>query len=296
MKLKIEKLTKSIDDKLVLNDVNFDINHGEIVGIIGRNGVGKTTLFRTMTGIYLADKGDVLIDDISINANLKLRQEIFFIDPINNFFSNYTAINLADMYTLVYDNFDKANFLNDLKNNNLPINKRYGSFSKGMQALFNVLLSINSKAQFIILDEPFDGLDVLVRENVKRLLIDAVQERKITLLISSHNLEELDNLIDRAIILNGNTVIEEYALENIRETARKIQLVFGNEYPKELNKYGTIVEKRGRVYVVVFNNYNADVDGLIASHAPLLFEELPLGLEDLFRTKLVDEADYIMNK
>lgn len=296
MKLTVNNLSKKINGISVLENVNFTISSGEILGVVGRNGIGKTTLFRTMTGVYLADTGDVLIDDKSINTDLSLRQNIFFVDPFNNFFSQYTAAQVADMYQLTYDRFNKQQFLADIETHNLPIKQRYRSLSKGMQALFNVLLAINSHAQFIILDEPFDGLDILVRENVKRILIEAVQKCQISLVISSHNLEELDALIDKAIILKENTVIQEYTLENTREDARKIQLVFRDVYPIELEQYGTIVEQRGRVYVVVFDNYTKEIDKLIADHAPLLFEELPLGLEDLFRTKLVHEADYILNK
>lgn len=296
MKLTISGLTKTIDKVAVLNDVNFTLENGQILGVVGRNGIGKTTLFRTMTGVYLADDGDVLIDGTSINSELKLRQNIFFVDPFNNFFDSYNAHQVASMYHLTYDRFDKTQFLTDLVAHNLPVNQRYRRFSKGMQALFNVLLAINSHAQFIILDEPFDGLDIIVKENVKRILIEAVQQRKTSLIISSHNLEELDTLIDKVIILKENTVVEEYTLENTREDARKLQLVFPDTYPEVLQQYGTIVEQRGRVYVVVFDHYTRDIDKIIAEQGPLLFEELPLGLEDLFRTKLVDEADYIMNK
>lgn len=296
MKLTVTGLTKTIDNTNVLNDVSFTLEQGQILGVVGRNGIGKTTLFRTITGVYLADGGDVLIDDKSINTELTLRQNIFFVDPFNNFFNSYNAQQVANMYHLTYDRFDKAQFLADLAAHNLPTNQRYRRFSKGMQALFNVLLAINSHAQFIILDEPFDGLDIIVLENVKRILIEAVQQRETSLMISSHNLAELDTLIDKAIILKENTVVQEYKLENAREDARKLQLVFPDDYPEELKQYGTIVEQRGRVYVVVFDQYTRDIDKLIAEQGPILFEELPLGLEDLFRTKLVDEVDYIMNK
>lgn len=296
MKLAVNNLTKIINNRPVLKEISFTVEAGQIMGVVGRNGIGKTTLFRTITDSYLADHGNVTIDGKDINIERELRQQIFFVDPFNNFFSMYTAKQVASMYELAYDRFNKDQFLADLKAHNLPINQRYRSFSKGMQGLFNVLLAINSRAQFIILDEPFDGLDILVRENVKRILIEYVQQRQTSLIISSHNLTELDTLIDKAIILQENTVVKEYTLENTRETARKIQLVFTDEYPNALHQFGTIVEQRGRVYVVVFDNYTPTIDKIIAESAPLLFEELPLGLEDLFRTKLVHETDYIMNK
>lgn len=263
MELTVSKLSKTINQRPILTEISFAVQAGEILGVIGRNGVGKTTLFRTMTGQYLAD---------------------------------YTPVQIAQMYQLLYDKFDTAEFLATVAAHRLPMDSRYRSYSKGMQGLFNVLLALASRAQFVILDEPLDGLDVLVRENVKRLLIDAVQTQHISIIISSHNLAELDTLIDRAIILADTRVAHEYTLEASRENARKIQLVFREETPAFISDYGTIVEQRGRVLVVVFNEYNRKIDEMIANSAPLLFEDLPLNLEDLFKSTLVNEADYVLEK
>jgi ABC-2 type transport system ATP-binding protein len=296
MDLKINKLSKSINKRIILSNVSFTVNPGEVVGIIGRNGVGKTTLFRTITGQYIADGGDVQIDNVKVDDNLLLRQDMFFIDQQNNYLNDNTPSQVARMYSMLYDKFDGAEFLNSVAQHHLPMDSRYKSYSKGMQGLFNILLAVASKAPFIILDEPLDGLDVLVRENVKRLLIEAVGKTHVSILISSHNLSELDTLIDRAIILADAKVAREYTRENTRENTRKIQLVFKDKTPDFISKYGTIVEQRGRVIVVVFNNYTKEIDERIALSAPLLFEDLPLSLEDLFRTTLVNEDDYVLEK
>lgn len=253
MELTVSKLSKTINQRPILTEISFAVQAGEILGVIGRNGVGKTTLFRTMTGQYLADRGSVALDGHLIETDLAQRQELFFIDQQNNYLADYTPVQIAQMYQLLYDKFDTAEFLATVAAHRLPMDSRYRSYSKGMQGLFNVLLALASRAQFVILDEPLDGLDVLVRENVKRLLIDAVQTQHISIIISSHNLAELDTLIDRAIILADTRVAHEYTLEASRENARKIQLVFREETPAFISDYGTIVEQRGRVLVVVFN-------------------------------------------
>ncbi|MCM0599466.1 ATP-binding cassette domain-containing protein [Periweissella fabalis] len=296
MRLDVNELKKVINNQTVIENINFSIEPGQIVGIVGRNGVGKTTLFKTMTGIYIADEGQITIDNQSVDNHLNLKQDIFFVDPLNNFNINYTPIEIAKMYAIVYPKFNTKQFLVEVAKHNLPIKQRVKNYSKGMQGLFNVLLALATRAQFVILDEPFDGLDVLIRENVKRILINAVQLNQISLIISSHNLTELDTLIDKAIILKDTTVSCQYSLENLRETARKVQLVFKDGLPSQLQAFGTVVEERGRVSVMVFENYTPQLDAKIASLGPLLYEELPLSLEDLFRSQLVDEADYILQK
>lgn len=296
MELTVNNLKKVINNRTIFENINFSIAPGQIVGIVGRNGVGKTTLFKTMTGVYLADAGQVSIDEQPIEAELNLKQDIFFVDPLNNFYINYTLIEIAKMYAITYSKFNRDEFLATVAKHNLPIKQRIKNYSKGMQGLFNVLLALATRAQFIILDEPFDGLDVLIRENVKRILINAVQLNQISLIISSHNLTELDTLIDRAIILKDTTISSEYSLENLRENARKIQLVFKDGLPEELKRYGTVVEERGRVSVMIFENYTHEIDEKIAISAPLLYEQLPLSLEDMFRSQLVDEADFILKK
>ena len=231
-----------------------------------------------------------------MDKHIELKQSLFFFDQQNSFINDLLPIQIAKYYQKIYDKLNINEFINNLQKHNLPLNTRYRSYSKGMQGLFNVLLAIASKAEFIILDEPFDGLDILVKENVKRLLIQLIQLQETALLISSHNLAELDSLIDQAIIIADAEVKSRYELEDMRVNTRKIQLVFKDEFPSFIEKYGTIVEKRGRVYVVIFNNYSKEIDEQIAISGPLLFEELPLTLEDLFRTTLVNESDYILEK
>lgn len=296
VELKINNLDKIINGKMVLKNINFKVSTGQVLGIIGRNGVGKTTLFRTIIGQYLADQGQVLIDNTDLDKHIELKQSLFFFDQQNSFINDLLPIQIAKYYQKIYDKLNINEFINNLQKHNLPLNTRYRSYSKGMQGLFNVLLAIASKAEFIILDEPFDGLDILVKENVKRLLIQLIQLQETALLISSHNLAELDSLIDQAIIIADAEVKSRYELEDMRVNTRKIQLVFKDEFPSFIEKYGTIVEKRGRVYVVIFNNYSKEIDEQIAISGPLLFEELPLTLEDLFRTTLVNESDYILEK
>ncbi|MCZ2493549.1 ABC transporter ATP-binding protein [Dellaglioa carnosa] len=287
MGFEIKGLSEKIGDKDILKDINISLVLGEIVGLIGRNGVGKTTLFRSIAGQYIPDAGDILIDDQWIKEDLTLKEKLFYLDTQNNFFDSYTIDKIADFYELAYQTFDREKYNNWVIEYDLPRQTKYRQFSKGMQGLFNIVLAFSTGAPYVILDEPLDGLDVIVRKQVFQIIIDAVSEDQRGVLISSHNLEELDRLIDRAIVLKGSHIVSDYRLEDTRSEARKVQLVFkSKEIPTFVKENSRAISIQGRVVVVLFEHYSAELEAQIQAEDPALFEELPLTLEDLFRASI----------
>lgn len=287
MGFEIKGLSEKIGDKDILKDINISLVPGEIVGLIGRNGVGKTTLFRSIAGQYIPDTGDILIDDQWIKEDLTLKEKLFYLDTQNNFFDSYTIDKIADFYELAYQTFDREKYNNWVIEYDLPRQTKYRQFSKGMQGLFNIVLAFSTGAPYVILDEPLDGLDVIVRKQVFQIIIDAVSEDQRGVLISSHNLEELDRLIDRAIVLKGSHIVSDYRLEDTRSEARKVQLVFkSKEIPTFVKENSRAISIQGRVVVVLFEHYSAELEAQIQAEDPALFEELPLTLEDLFRASI----------
>ena len=287
MGFEIKGLSEKIGDKDILKDINISLVLGEIVGLIGRNGVGKTTLFRSIAGQYIPDAGDILIDDQWVKEDLTLKEKLFYLDTQNNFFDSYTIDKIADFYELAYQTFDREKYNNWVIEYDLPRQTKYRQFSKGMQGLFNIVLAFSTGAPYVILDEPLDGLDVIVRKQVFQIIIDAVSEDQRGVLISSHNLEELDRLIDRAIVLKGSHIVSDYRLEDTRSEARKVQLVFkSKEIPTFVKENSRAISIQGRVVVVLFEHYSAELEAQIQAEDPALFEELPLTLEDLFRASI----------
>jgi len=175
----------------------------------------------------------------------------------------------------------------------LPLKQNYRQLSKGMRGLFNIILAISSHARYILLDEPFDGLDVIIRKNVIRLLLDQVGEQQFSLLITSHNLAELEPLIDRTLILKDRTISHDYRLETLRQTARKLQLVLKtNEIPALVKEKGRLLNISGRVMVVYFPDYTDKIKQELSALDPVLCEALPITLEDVFEANLINEQDY----
>lgn len=293
MSLIIDKLNKQIDQRPTLAGISFTIEPGQIIGLIGRNGVGKTTLFRTINGQYRAGGGRVLVDGRDVTSDPQLRTELCFIDPLANFFRGATIKQIKWYYQAAYPNFDTAKFERLLTRYHLAGNQKLRHYSKGTFSLFTIILSVATAAPYLFLDEPLDGLDVLVRKNILSILIDEVADGKRSILIASHNLVELEGVIDRALILKDGRLVNDYQLETMRSRARKIQLVYRDkQVPALLHEAGRVVHVSGRVIVVVFEDYTPEIKAKLAATQPVFQEELPLSLTDLFMANLTDETDY----
>lgn len=153
--------------------------------------------------------------------------------------------------------------------------------------MFQIILAVCSNAQYLLLDEPFDGLDIIVKKEVIGLLMSHLSENSCTALIASHNLLELENLIDRVLLLKDQSIIKDYRLEDMRETAKKLQLVFKTKkVPMVIKENSKMLDFQGRVVTVVFENFTAELETAIKEFDPLVYEELPLTLEDLFEANL----------
>ncbi|MFQ9322587.1 MAG: ATP-binding cassette domain-containing protein [Enterococcus durans] len=288
--MKVMKLSKMIEGKQILNDVHFELKANEIVGLIGRNGSGKTTLFRTLTGQYLPDKGEIELDGISLLTATQSKSELFYIDEAENFLAPYTLKTINQFYRTAYPNFNQDLFLTLTGSHQLPLHVNYHGLSKGMQGLFNMILAISSNARFLLLDEPFDGLDVIVRKDVIGLLLEHISDNQRTALIASHNLNELENLADRVLLLKNQTIIKDYRLEEMRESAKKIQMVFKTKkIPSLVKEHSRLLTIQGRVITAIFEDFNQDLANKIQTLQPVLFEELPLSLEDLFEANLKEK-------
>ncbi len=288
--MKVMKLSKMIEGKQILNDVHFELKANEIVGLIGRNGSGKTTLFRTLTGQYLPDKGEIELDGILLLTATQSKSELFYIDEAENFLAPYTLKMINQFYRTAYPNFNQDLFLTLTGSHQLPLHVNYHGLSKGMQGLFNMILAISSNARFLLLDEPFDGLDVIVRKDVIGLLLEHISDNQRTALIASHNLNELENLADRVLLLKNQTIIKDYRLEEMRESAKKIQMVFKTKkIPSLVKEHSRLLTIQGRVITAIFEDFNQDLANKIQTLQPVLFEELPLSLEDLFEANLKEK-------
>ncbi|MFC0232965.1 ATP-binding cassette domain-containing protein [Vagococcus entomophilus] len=291
--MEIIDLSKKIEDKIVLSKINFTLEKGQIVGLLGRNGTGKTTLFRTITGEYLPDTGTIKIANRSLEVNRILKEKYFYLDTQYHALNPLTPKKIASFYQELYSSFDSTKFFELLDIYKLDINSKYKHLSKGTQGLFNMILAFSTNATYYFFDEPFDGLDVLVKKSVIQLLLKEASTGEKSIVISSHNLVELEALIDRVLILKGNQIIKDYTLDQTKEKMKKVQMVFSQKkIPAIVKENCKIVQVQGRVVIGIFPEITEYLQEKIDNEHPVLFEELPLNLEDLFVTELTEELDY----
>lgn len=292
--MKIRNLTKKMDDNLVLKDVSFDLKAGEITALIGRNGVGKTTLFSTMTGIYLPDEGDVFLDEESIFKRPEVKQQLFFLEDNMNHFNTYSVQTVVKIYRQIYPTFDEAFFSELMQRFELPMKAKLMSFSKGRKALFFIILAFSINVRFLLLDEPMDGLDIIIKKQILAIIKDTVKKRGTSVVIASHRLEELEAIADRVIVLKGASVEFDYYLEDMRTDAVKIQVAFKTKkIPDFVKNNAQLLYRNGRIYTLLVTKNASSFLAELRLEEPVLLEEMSISIEDIFTVHLAnDKIDY----
>ncbi|KIV70502.1 ABC transporter, ATP-binding protein [Bacillus mycoides] len=289
--LKVTNLKKTIDNQTILDDVSFTLQKGSIVGLLGRNGAGKTTLLRTMAGILDPDEGTVTYDDVNVHKHPEIKQKVAYVPDSTNILSGYTVKEIAKFYKAVYTNFNEEYFYQLLERFNLP-EKRIRSYSRGMKALLAIILAFCTGVEYIILDEPTNGLDPIVKRQILQFLIEKVSEREITILISTHHLDEVEKIADTVIILKDHTIASITALEDTKSRYAKIQVAYERSLPQKLEnlKHVKILNQTGKVYTILIEGNVAATLEKFHKEQPLLIEELTMSLEDIFITTFEEDS------
>ncbi|MDQ4482882.1 ABC transporter ATP-binding protein [Bacillus cereus] len=289
--LKVTSLKKTIDSQTILDDVSFTLQRGSIIGLLGRNGAGKTTLLRTMVGILDPDEGSVTYEDTDIHKNPETKQKIVYVPDSTNILNGYTVKEIVKFYKTVYTAFDEVYFYELLERFNLP-NKRIRSYSKGMKALLAIILAISTKAEYIILDEPTNGLDPIVKRQILQFLVGEVAEKEITIFISTHHLDEVEQIADTIIILKGHTISSITSLDDTKSRFAKIQVAYERSLPQKLENLSNIkiLNQTGKVYTILIEGNVATTLEKFYKEQPLLIEELTMSLEDVFVTTLEEDG------
>ncbi|KGM98708.1 ABC transporter ATP-binding protein [Clostridium botulinum] len=292
--IEISNLSKTLGDKKVLKDVSFNVKKGSIFGLIGPNGAGKTTLIKHLVGIYNMDKGSIKINEENVYENPTTKKIVGYVTDENNLINNFNLKTISKFYKLAYENFDINKFykLNEIFQ--LPEKKSIKKFSKGMKMRVSIMLNLSINPEVLILDEPTNGLDPIVKKKFFNILLEDVAERETTVIISSHNLMELERICDSIAIINGGEIKYSNSVEDMKETIRKIQVVFKEEAPKDLSRWNDVmnVEKIGRVYNIVTNNYGKEFLDKLNSCGIMFQEEIDLSLEDMFIYSVGGDVNY----
>ncbi|MBQ3970522.1 MAG: ABC transporter ATP-binding protein [Clostridia bacterium] len=286
--LTINNITKNFGEKVALDNLSFKIPDGSVFGLIGSNGSGKSTLLRIISGVYEPDGGAVEIDGESTFENPDIKGQCFFISDFPYFYNNSTVANLAVLYRSLYPNWNEEKFQKLCCIFPIKTTDRIINMSKGMQRQAALMLALSTCPKYLMLDEIFDGLDPVVRQLIKKLLVEMVTENNSTIIIASHNLRELEDVCDHIGLIHKGGIILEKELDEAKLGIHRVQAVFENEIGEGLLSSLDIVklQRQGKLMNMTIRGSGEEIEKKIREFDPIYMEMLPLTLEEVFISEM----------
>lgn len=288
--IEVRNLVKSFDGFRALNDTNITVPKGSIYGLVGPNGAGKSTLLRHILGIYRQDEGTVTIDGEKVWENDKLKERIASIPDDWFYFNQATVKDMKEFYKGFYGNFNTERYEKLKEVFNIDEHRVIRQLSKGMQKQVAFWLALSTMPEIMVLDEPVDGLDPVMRRQVWSLMMGDVAERGTTVIVSSHNLRELEDVCDHVGIMSKGKVLLERNLSELQDNMVKMQVVFGedvNEVPADIPVLNS--SSIGRVHTLIMRMNAETATNVLSKYNPLIVDAIPLTLEEIFIYELGGE-------
>jgi len=282
--LEAKNVVKTFDGFRALDSLNMTVPKGAVYGLVGPNGAGKSTIIRHLAGIYRQDSGEVLLDGQPVYENTEAKRRMAVIGDDWYYFPQANIREMARFFAGLYPAFSWERY--EKLKQVFPLDEKMmlRRMSKGMQKQAAFWLAVCCMPEYLILDEPVDGLDPVMRRQVWSLLLGDVSERGTTVLVSSHNLRELEDVCDHVGILNRGQVLLERSLSDLQDNTVKLQVVYAGVtepmLPSELN----ILHRShvGRVYTYIVRGSRAEILRRMEITEPILLESIPLTLEEIF--------------
>ena len=296
--IEVKNVVKTFDGLRALDGLTMTAPDGSIYGLVGPNGAGKSTILRHITGVYRPDSGQVLVAGAPVYENPAVKARIAGIPDDLYYFLSATTRDMMRFYKGFYPRFDMARYqaLKDVFTN-VDEKRSIRRLSKGMQKQSAFWLALCCRPDLLVLDEPVDGLDPVMRRQVWSLLMGDVAEHGTTVLVSSHNLRELEDVCDHVGILSKGRVLVERSLSALQENVVKMQVVFQErelpQLPADMEVLN--VSQVGRIHTLIVRGNATEVTNRLAVYAPILLEALPLTLEEIFIYELGGE-DYAVRE
>ncbi len=281
--IKIQNLDKSFDGFQALTDLEVNVKKGSIYGLVGTNGAGKTTLIKHVIGMLRPDHGDIFIEDEPVYDNTKIKERLGYIPDDLFFFSTYNLFESARFYRSIYSKWNDVRYHTMVEQFGLNEKRKLSKFSKGMQKQAAFILTMSCMPDYLVLDEPIDGLDPIIRKMVWKYIVEDVAEREMTVLVSSHNLRELEGICDSIGILSKGKMKIERDLDELKSDIHKIQVAFSEKTGDPYQGLNVLhKESRGTVDLLIIRNRKDVVEQIIKESRPVIFDILPLTLEEIF--------------
>ena len=279
-----KNLVKRFDEKEALKNISLQIAEGSVYGLVGSNGSGKSTLLRLISGVYMADEGNVGIDGENTFNNPALKSQIAFLGDTPYFLPQSDLKEMAALYSNMYPSFDYEIYNHLLTVFPLDQKARLSTFSKGMQRQAALILSLSTKPKYILLDEAFDGLDVVMRRVLANIIMESVEKYGMTAVIASHNLLELENVCDHIAVVHEGKIISKGDVDGIKGNIHKIQAAFSNV--PELSVFDELdvmkLERTGSLISLIVRGDEEEIMQFINRLSPIYCEAIEPTLEEVF--------------
>ena len=289
--IEVKNAVKTFDGFRALDGADITVPDGGVYGLVGPNGAGKSTVIRHITGIYRPDSGQVLVDGEPVYENPGKKALLSAIPDDWYYFPSATVWDMMRFYRGFYPSFDMDRYEKFKEVFSIGEKSVIRRLSKGMQKQVAFWLAMCCRPRYLILDEPVDGLDPVMRRQVWSLMMSDVSEYGTTVLVSSHNLRELEDVCDHVGIMNKGRVLLERSLADLQENIVKLQAVWRTEsvpvLPRELQVLHT--SHVGRVYTYIVRGSAGEIKERMEREQPLMMEALPLSLEEIFIYELGGE-------
>lgn len=295
--IKADNLTKRFQGVTAVDHIHAEIQDGTVFGLIGTNGAGKSTFLRMAAGILKPDEGTITLDGEAVFEDIRVKTRCFYIPDEPYFLGNGTPDDMKTFYQGIYPNFDTDRFGKLLKSFELDGRRKIQTFSKGMKKQLAVLLGICAGTDYLFCDETFDGLDPVMRQTVKSLFANDIEERNLTPVIASHNLRELEDICDHVGLLHRGGMLLSKDLDDMKMNIHKIQCVL----PAGLDRTNLqdldimTVEQRGSLLTLTVRGQKEEIQARMQSYHPVFFEMIPLSLEEIFISE-TEVAGYDIKK
>lgn len=297
MKMNITNVDKSFGRLKALDGISLNVEEGTMHGLLGSNGAGKTTFMKILAGIYKPDKGEVLYDGNEIYENTSVKSDVIFIQDTPYFFGTANLNRMAEFYKGLYPNWSMKRYKQLTQHFKLNPKKTLGSMSKGMKRQAVFVLAIAARPKIMLLDEPFDGLDPIVRNQVRNILLQDIANHNMTVIASSHNLREMEDICDSVSIMHYGKLLFNRDLTELKGIHNKLQIAF-KELPDDdfYDHVGAVQKKvRGRVITCIIKGDVSDIEDKVRQYEPLMYDVLPLTLEEIFTYEMGEKGYEISN-
>ena len=282
--IKITNLSKSYGDKKVLEDLNCTIKTGSIYGLIGANGAGKSTLLRIIMGIFQKNSGSIEIDGKEISDSEEFKQKLVFVPDDLFFFKNYSINDMVIFYSKLYKNLDKEFAIKMFDKLKLNRKQKIQTFSKGMKRQTALVCALATNADYMFFDETFDGIDPVIRNFMKKVIAEQMEKKETTIIMTSHNLRELEDICDNLGLLHKGGILFESDIDSLKTNMFKIQISLPREFSKEdfQNLNVLSFKKTGSVATVILKGEREGYEKILEDMNPIILDFLPLTLEEIF--------------